>query len=135
MSTLLKFDCFSLWIMYAFSWLWLFCDAQLCMPSLGFGYSVTPNYVCILLALLRNAYTKSGSLRFSQFFACWLICLFIYLWVFTFPLEDCLQFGNFVITFIYQLFGNEQHSSYWENTISPIGSIVTFWHVLVAILH
>ena len=27
-------------------------------------------------------------------------CLFIYLWVFTFPLEDCSEFGNFVITLI-----------------------------------
>jgi hypothetical protein len=25
-------------------------------------------------------------------------CLFIYLWVFTFPLKDCPGFGNFVIT-------------------------------------
>ena len=25
-------------------------------------------------------------------------CLFIYLWVLTFPLEDCSEFGNFVIT-------------------------------------
>jgi hypothetical protein len=37
----------------------------------------------------RNACTKSGSLRFSQFSGCWLFCLFIYLWVLTFPLEDC----------------------------------------------
>jgi hypothetical protein len=27
-------------------------------------------------------------------------CLFIYLWVFTFPLEDYSEFGNFVITLI-----------------------------------
>jgi hypothetical protein len=27
-------------------------------------------------------------------------CLFIYLWVLTFPLEDCSEFGNFVITLI-----------------------------------
>ena len=30
-------------------------------------------------------------------------CLFIYLWVLTFPLEDCSEFGNFVITLIYIL--------------------------------
>jgi hypothetical protein len=30
-------------------------------------------------------------------------CLFIYLWVLTFPLEDCSEFGNFVITLIYDL--------------------------------
>ena len=29
-------------------------------------------------------------------------CLFIYLWVLTFPLQDCSEFGNFVITLIYQ---------------------------------
>ena len=28
-------------------------------------------------------------------------CLFIYLWVLTFHLEDCSEFGNFVITLIY----------------------------------
>ena len=28
------------------------------------------------------------------------ICLFINLWVLTFPLEDCSEFGNFVITLI-----------------------------------
>ena len=27
-------------------------------------------------------------------------CLFIYLWVLTFPLQDCSEFGNFVITLI-----------------------------------
>jgi hypothetical protein len=30
-------------------------------------------------------------------------CLFIYLWVFTFPLENFSEFGNFVITLIYSL--------------------------------
>jgi hypothetical protein len=29
-------------------------------------------------------------------------CLFIYLWVLTFPLEDYSEFGNFVITLIYK---------------------------------
>ena len=48
----------------------------------------------------RNVCTKSGSLLFSQFSGCWLICLFIYLWVLTFPLENCSEFGNFVITLI-----------------------------------
>ena len=31
-------------------------------------------------------------------------CLFICLWVLTFPLLDCSEFGNFVITLIYCLF-------------------------------
>ena len=29
------------------------------------------------------------------------LCLFIYLWVLTFPLLDCSEFGNFVITLIH----------------------------------
>jgi hypothetical protein len=31
-------------------------------------------------------------------------CLFKYLWVLTFPLEDCSEFGNFVITLIWIFF-------------------------------
>ena len=31
--------------------------------------------------------------------------LFIYLWVLTFPLEDCLEFGHFVITLIQAISG------------------------------
>jgi hypothetical protein len=31
-------------------------------------------------------------------------CLFIYLWVLTFPLEDCSECGNFVITLIYYIY-------------------------------
>jgi hypothetical protein len=49
---------------------------------------------------LWNCLYQVGSLRFSQFSGCWLICLFIYLLVLTFPLEDCSEFGNFVITLI-----------------------------------
>ena len=48
----------------------------------------------------RNACTKSGSLRFSQFSVVDWFCLFIYIWVLTFPLEDCSEFGNFFITLI-----------------------------------
>jgi hypothetical protein len=51
----------------------------------------------------RNACTKSGSLRFSQFSGCWLILSVYILRVLTFPLLDCSEFGNFVITFIYEL--------------------------------
>ena len=47
---------------------------------------------------VRNACTKSGSLRFSQFSGGWLILSVYNLWVLTFPLEDCSEFGNFVIT-------------------------------------
>jgi hypothetical protein len=48
-----------------------------------------------------NACTKSGSLRFHSFRVVDWFCLFIYLWVLTFPLLDCSEFGNFVITLIY----------------------------------
>jgi len=47
-----------------------------------------------------NACTKSGSLRLSQFPVVDWFCL---IWVLTFPLEDCSEFGNFVITLIYPL--------------------------------
>ena len=50
-----------------------------------------------------NACTKSGSLRFPSFPVVDWFCLFIYLWVLTFPLENCSEFGNFVITLIYSL--------------------------------
>ena len=52
---------------------------------------------------LGNACTKSGSLRSSQFSGCWLILsVYIYLWLLTFPLEDCSEFGKFVIILIKQ---------------------------------
>jgi hypothetical protein len=38
---------------------------------------------------------------FSQFSVVDWFCLFIYLWVLTFPLLDCSEFGNFVITLTY----------------------------------
>ena len=47
--------------------------------------------------IFRNACTKSG---FHSFLVADWFCLFIYLWVLTFPLEDCSEFGNFVITLI-----------------------------------
>ena len=50
------------------------------------------------LHFFRNACIKSGSLRFSQFPVVDWFCLFIHLWVLTLPLEDCSEFGNFVIT-------------------------------------
>jgi hypothetical protein len=43
----------------------------------------------------RNVCTKSGSLRFSQFSVVDWFCLFIYLWVLTFPLLGCSEFGFF----------------------------------------
>jgi hypothetical protein len=35
-------------------------------------------------------------------------CLFTYLWVLTFPLQDCSEFGNFVITLINATNGTRQ---------------------------
>ena len=50
-----------------------------------------------------NACSMSGSLRFFTFPVVDWFCLFIYLWVLTLPLEDCSEFGNFVITLICRL--------------------------------
>jgi hypothetical protein len=41
-----------------------------------------------------------GHYGFHSFAVVDRFCLFIYLWVLTFPLEDCSEFGNFVITLI-----------------------------------
>jgi hypothetical protein len=153
----------------------------------------------------RNACTKSGSLRFSQFSGCWLIiickttlyysinewvfsylhcymfkvcnngprmavmtrgnadghyshpraiitdrehitgwfCLFIYLWVLTFPLEDSSEFGNFVITLICKNTGkffemlekknpNMNSYSYWLiNGYFHIGAVICSRSVIV----
>jgi hypothetical protein len=50
----------------------------------------------------------------SDYFNYW-FCLFIYLWVLTFPLEDCSEFGNFVITLIYK---------YWYNLNQYVGALI-----------
>jgi hypothetical protein len=57
-----------------------------------------------LLHFFRNACIKSGSLRFHIFPVVDWFCLFIYLWVLTLPLEDCSEFGYFVITFTEYLY-------------------------------
>ena len=49
----------------------------------------------------RNACTKIGSLRFSQFSGCWLILSVYILMSFDFPFVRLFEFGNFVITLIY----------------------------------
>jgi len=46
---------------------------------------------------IRSARKENNSVLFS--FVDW-FCLFVWLWVLTFPLEDCSEFGNFVITLI-----------------------------------
>ena len=52
-----------------------------------------------LINLFRNACTKSGSLRFSQFSGCWLILSVYIIMSFDFPIVRL--FGDFVITLIY----------------------------------
>ena len=44
-------------------------------------------------------------------------CLFIYLWVLTFPLLDCSEFGNFVITLIY--YNNTRNCCHWAFEYQP----------------
>ena len=61
----------------------------------------------------RNACTKSGHYGFHSFPVVNWFCLFIYLWVFTFPLLDCSEFGNFVITLIYEVI-IMRHLGFWR---------------------
>ena len=43
---------------------------------------------------------SQGHYGFPSFLVVDWCCLFIYLWILTFPLEDCSEFGNLVITLI-----------------------------------
>ena len=54
----------------------------------------------------RNACTKSGSLRFSQFSGCWLILSVYILMSFDFPFERLFGVRNFVITLIHKTLHN-----------------------------
>jgi len=49
---------------------------------------------------LEMPVSSQGHYGFPSFPVVDWFCLFIYLWVLTFPLEDCAEFGNFVITLI-----------------------------------
>ena len=53
---------------------------------------------------LEKPVPSQGHCGFHSFPVVDWFCLFIYLWVFTFLLEDCSEFGNFVITLIYPSF-------------------------------
>ena len=64
-------------------------------------------FVCKGYQFTTVCYSSIGLWNFSDrvvYFVCYSFpvvdwfCLFIYLWVLTFPLEDCSEFGNFVIT-------------------------------------
>ena len=59
-------------------------------------------------------------------------CLFIYLWDLTFPLEDCSEFGNFVITLI-----DNETTKIAESFLTgdpPIVIIVINIHVIVSLV-
>jgi hypothetical protein len=76
----------------------------LCNKHAFFSMILSCFYAIISLRIVGNACTKSGSSRFSRFSGCWLIVsVCIYLWVLTVPLEDCSEFGNFVITLILRI--------------------------------
>ena len=49
----------------------------------------------------HRASSSQGHYGFHSFPVVDWFCLFIYLWVLTFPLLDCSEFGNFVITLIF----------------------------------
>jgi hypothetical protein len=57
-------------------------------------------------SIVYNLFCRDGiyfdKIFHSFSFVDW-FCLFIYLWVLTFPLLDCSEFGNFVIILIYKL--------------------------------
>ena len=82
----------------------------------------------------RNACTKSGSLRFSQFSGCWLILSVYIIMSFDFPF---VRFRNFVITLIgrysCQQYINlitmcvpRHNTDHWADDIIPL-TIVFFW--------
>jgi hypothetical protein len=48
----------------------------------------------------QRTWLSQGHYGFHSFPVVDWFCLFIYLWVLTFPLLDCSEFGNFVITLI-----------------------------------
>jgi hypothetical protein len=52
------------------------------------------------MLMLEMPVPSQGHYGFHSFPLVDWFCLFIYLWVLTFPLEDCSEFGNFVITLI-----------------------------------
>ena len=54
---------------------------------------------------LEMSVPSQGHYGFHSFPVVDWFCLFIYLWVLTFPLEDCSEFGNFVITLIFPIEG------------------------------
>ena len=52
---------------------------------------------------LEMAVPTQAHCGFPSFLAVDWFCLFAYLWVLPFPLEDCSEFANCVIIFIYKL--------------------------------
>ena len=58
-------------------------------------------------------------------------CLFIYLWVLTFPLLDCSEFGNFVITLILSV-PDEGYYPYFECTWWRL--LPLFWVYLMKVI-
>ena len=59
-----------------------------------------PVHVCQSFVFCRVVLPSQGHYGFHSFPVVDWFCLFIYLWVLTFPLEDCSEFGHFVITLI-----------------------------------
>ena len=68
----------------------------------------SPVEVYWMLTCRKRKYTMTP-LRFPSFPVVDWFCLFIDSWVFTFSLEDCSVFGNFVITLITQHTQRVQH--------------------------
>jgi hypothetical protein len=62
-------------------------------------------------------YPSQGHYDFHSFPVVEWFCLFIYLWVLTFPLLDCSEFGNFVITLICEVNVKNTFTSHIDKNI------------------
>ena len=72
-----------------------------------------------------NACIKSGPLRFPTFPVVDWFCLFAYIWVLSFPLEDCLESGNFVITLIWNCYNSVEPFSFFTSKVKYISEQIT----------
>jgi hypothetical protein len=86
----------------------------------------------------RNACTKSGSLRFHSFPVVDWFCLFIYLWVSTFPLLDCSEFGSFApnlpLSLRLKVSGCHYNSIYnntWTKQVKQLSNQRQMWKTLL----
>jgi hypothetical protein len=80
---------------------------------------------------------SQGHYGFHSFPVVYWFCLFIYLWVLTIPLEDCSDFGNFVITLIYwhNMFLCISYCMHWYRNMWLGGSSTIYECIIIAFEH